>query len=287
VIVTSEVPATRATLEAFAEGLVRESLAIMRRRRAEGRPLPRLYESGVRYRREDIDPDTGRIAEEWQNAEETEQLGHGDCEDLATYYAAELRDQGEADARAIATKTGPSTWHMRTQRGRRGGYRIEDPSRVLGMGSHMSGLDEILRATAPVRQPMGRPGFGRASIDKLYRDAAAARARAGQVTYDVREIPNGYIAIIQFPIASGMGAVGEPGAVIMGGDNPRQALARAAVLADQITNSPIFAAVAPPGTAAAIKAIKALAKSTDARRLLRRFAGPGAERLARTLHRFW
>lgn len=71
------------------------------------------------------------------------------------------------------------------------------------------------------------------------------------------------------------------------GKSPAQALARAAVIADQLTQSPIFAAVAPPGTMAAIAAIKALASSKDLRRTLRKFGGPGAQRLARSLRRFF
>lgn len=96
--------------------------------------LPLLYESGVRYQREP------HGVEEWQDALETVRRGHGDCEDLASYRAAELRVRygipaiADFTLREVPQEDGSVTrvFHI-IVRGP-GGYR-EDPSRLLGMGA--------------------------------------------------------------------------------------------------------------------------------------------------------
>lgn len=86
---------------------------------------PRLYESGVRYRREP----PGR--EEWEPIPIVLQKRHGDCEDLASWRAAELRVSGEDEgARVHVYQSAPTTWHVVVKRG---DGSIEDPSRKLGM----------------------------------------------------------------------------------------------------------------------------------------------------------
>lgn len=87
------------------------------------RPLPALYASGVRYQRE-------HNREDWQTAEETLQRGHGDCEDLAAFRAAELRNAGELGAKAVCYAPRPGLIHCVV---RRADGTIEDPSRRLGM----------------------------------------------------------------------------------------------------------------------------------------------------------
>jgi hypothetical protein len=67
------------------------------------------------------------------------------------------------------------------------------------------------------------------------------------------------------------------------GLTPRQALARAAIVMEQIAQSPIAAAVLPPGTEVAIMAIKRLAKAKNIRGALRNIGGKGARRLVRAL----
>ena len=89
---------------------------------------PLLYSSGVRYQREGKKAD-GSYFERWLTAPEVIRYGHGDCEDLASYRAAELRIAG--DSRAIAIPVPSSIgWHIVT---RHGDGTIEDPSRKLGM----------------------------------------------------------------------------------------------------------------------------------------------------------
>ena len=106
-------------------GLQRASFFDLLEQARAGRPYPRLYESGVRYRPEP----PGR--EQWQLPWETLKLGNGDCEDLAAWRAAELwfydRDMA---ARAILRDWGSGTMHCLVMHG---DGTIEDPSKALGM----------------------------------------------------------------------------------------------------------------------------------------------------------
>lgn len=111
------VPVTKRALDGALEGLVRIQGAILTQR------VPLLYQSGVRYQRE-------LGTEHWQTVQETLKKGYGDCEDLASWRAAELRRRG-VPASAVAVRTGPRRYHavVLWPDG-----RIEDPSKKLGMG---------------------------------------------------------------------------------------------------------------------------------------------------------
>jgi hypothetical protein len=78
---------------------------------------PRLLSSGVRYQREQ-----GR--EQWWPIPRVLATGYGDCEDLASWLAAETG----GDAIALRVPTG---YHIVT---RLPTGQIVDPSRMLGMG---------------------------------------------------------------------------------------------------------------------------------------------------------
>jgi len=118
--VTIHVPASRGPLNAALEGLVGINECILRRWE-----YPRLYESGVRYEREQ----PGR--ERWRRIDEAMAAGVGDCEDLAAWRAAELRVRRGEAARAIVYRSGKRRFHAVVQRA---DGSIEDPSRALGMG---------------------------------------------------------------------------------------------------------------------------------------------------------
>lgn len=129
------------------EGLVRVNEDIYR---ADPR-LPSVYAAGVRYR--GYDPN-----EDWRNAREVVTDKSGDCEDLASARAGELRARGEAGARVVIKRTGPQMTHAQVMRAN---GQIEDPSRVLGMGHEREriggdtmpqypGYDEIGAAASPV-----------------------------------------------------------------------------------------------------------------------------------------
>lgn len=96
------------------------------------RSYPALYESGVVYEEE------LHGYEEWQDIPTTLAKGVGDCEDLATYRCAELRAHAGIDAHPFLR------WREVQEDGERSlryhalvlwpDGRVEDPSRVLGMG---------------------------------------------------------------------------------------------------------------------------------------------------------
>ena len=93
---------------------------------------PWLYESGVRYAMEP----TG--FELWDPYALLLARGAGDCDDLATTRAAELRvREGDTRARAdcypSAIRNGRRTWHAIVVRG---DGTVEDPSARLGMPTH-------------------------------------------------------------------------------------------------------------------------------------------------------
>lgn len=67
------------------------------------------------------------------------------------------------------------------------------------------------------------------------------------------------------------------------------AIMKAASLASSLESNPIFQAIAPPGTLASIKAARMLAKGLkagSALKVLKKFSGKGAKRLAKKL-KFW
>jgi len=120
------VPARAAAFEAALEGLTRVNERLLAEPGVDGAPpLPRLYESGVRYKTEPRDV--------WRHAADVAREGWGDCEDLSAWRAAELRVSGEdPDATVTTYQSGPNRYHAVV---RRGDSTIEDPSRVLGMGA--------------------------------------------------------------------------------------------------------------------------------------------------------
>lgn len=90
--------------------------------------VPPLYKSGVRYKEE---PDNG--LEEFACIEPVLRRGWGDCDDLAPWRVAELREAGEKAKIRIKwqrQKNGRKLFHILV---RREDGRIEDPSRILGM----------------------------------------------------------------------------------------------------------------------------------------------------------
>lgn len=97
--------------------------------------IPLLYESGVVYQRE------APGVEEWQDIVETLRRGFGDCEDLACWRVAELREREGVQAtpdftlRNVEVSPGEFTKVFHIFVRLPGGLR-EDPSRMLGMTSH-------------------------------------------------------------------------------------------------------------------------------------------------------
>lgn len=111
-------------IEALAEGLVLLNVVLMSKAEEHGHEVPRLYESKATYRRE-------RPGQEfWKGA--LDALGvaetlSGDCEDLASYRAAELRYMDDEQARVVILRTERGTFHAVVERA---DGTIEDPSRI-------------------------------------------------------------------------------------------------------------------------------------------------------------
>lgn len=91
-----------------------------------------LYRSGVRYMNEPSGKHPDFKHEEFATIPIVLSRGWGDCDDLAPWRVAELREHGErAKIRIQWKKTGKrKLFHIVV---RRGDGSIEDPSRILGM----------------------------------------------------------------------------------------------------------------------------------------------------------
>ena len=98
-----------------------DALTALARYQLRTRRLPPLYSAGVIYQREK--PTVAGTPERWQTPLGTLSRGQGDCEDLATWRAA------ETGGRAVPVKVS-SGWHIIVIN--RDGS-TEDPSRRLGM----------------------------------------------------------------------------------------------------------------------------------------------------------
>lgn len=104
-------------------------------RKIEGIKSPYLYQSGVRYQREDRCEEAREgescSEERFVTIPELYRLGVGDCDDLAAARAAELRVlEKDRGARVLVLEIRPGHYHVVV---RRGDGTIEDPSARLGM----------------------------------------------------------------------------------------------------------------------------------------------------------
>lgn len=115
------------------EGVTRCNQRYLRERAALGEPIPPLYRSGIRYaleKREAFLCIPGVMMRGW-----------GDCDDLACWRAAELREGGDPGARVFVrpSRSGVAgRWHAIVQRG---DGSFEDPSARLGMATGRKGGD--------------------------------------------------------------------------------------------------------------------------------------------------
>ena len=139
-----EVPSTQHDIIAALQGLVALNLCILRHAKAKGRPVPPIYSAGVHWQ---PDREKGKPAETWDSILVVRRRGYGDCEDLASWRAAELQLQGIAARAVVVRSSTPGVaWHavVRLPNG-----EIEDPSRRLGMlewKARHSGLGETMGA---------------------------------------------------------------------------------------------------------------------------------------------
>lgn len=90
--------------------------------------IPPLYKAGVVYKREPKGQET------FNDVTVIKHFGFGDCAHLAAWRVAELQNAGENATLRIAwkvTRRGKRLFHVQV---RRADGRIEDPSKLLGMG---------------------------------------------------------------------------------------------------------------------------------------------------------
>lgn len=192
--------------------------------------LPPIYRSGVRYEIER----PGR--ERWLLPSEVAALGRGDCEDLATWAAAQHRVTGsDPAARVLTYQSAP---HIRHAVVRRGSGKIEDPSKRLGMGSSRD------RAT---RVKFAR-GLGDAMANglkwKVRKIGPGDWEGEATVTLDPRLLPGGGPSQVTARAR---------------GTSRGSAASRTIATIDSITKSPLLRAVLPPGAGLAIDAAKKVA----------------------------
>lgn len=110
------------------------------------RQLPPLYASGVRYQRERcLVSSVPETCERFLSAEQLLRERVGDCDDLASYLAAEKIHTGEdPGARAIALRVGRG-YHAVV---RCGDGTLEDPSVRLGMPYSARAHSQLMAAFA-------------------------------------------------------------------------------------------------------------------------------------------
>ncbi len=88
--------------QGFLRGVVASNRVAIREAKRKGKPLPRLYESGVEYEREPW----AKGLEEFADIVTMLRRGWGDCDDLCAARVAELLEDGEqADVRIYWRRT--------------------------------------------------------------------------------------------------------------------------------------------------------------------------------------
>lgn len=117
----------RSRMLAWAINPVLEGLVAVNRQYLREFNVPKLYDSGVRYEEE-----PQGTTEEFAAIPVVLARGWGDCDDLAPWRVAELREQGENAKIRIQWKQ-RSTQRLFHIVVRRGDGTIEDPSALLGM----------------------------------------------------------------------------------------------------------------------------------------------------------
>lgn len=116
------------------DSAILQNRILMRLARLRGRPLPQLYKSGVRYRRE---PKAATF-QELADVNTVYARGWGDCKHLVAIRCAEQLEKGKQAHPLIYWRFDadglPSIYHAELRHGPRDGVGPrEDPSRFLGM----------------------------------------------------------------------------------------------------------------------------------------------------------
>jgi hypothetical protein len=135
---------TRLNQALLRRGLVPRFSTLVRQGKIRWRPEPRGH------------------GEHFDAADTIVSRGWGDCDDLAPYWAAELRESGaDPGARVTIKRTGPHRWHAIV---RRSDGSIDDPSKAAGMSASVEGVafehDRVMRAGSPMVDVAQWPNWG-------------------------------------------------------------------------------------------------------------------------------
>lgn len=258
------IPSSAELYDAALEGFVRVNEVIMRRN--PGTFVP-VYQSGAKYALHPHDY--------FRHCHDVDREDWGDCEDLSTYRAAELRVSGEDPAARVVTyKTGRHQYHAVVMRG--DGF-IEDPSVILGMK-----VRNPARYVAKIEAAFGVGAADKIEVPHMARAIIGVvndpNPNMANITFDVyRRANGGWAGVVRVPLAKGVIPTGTPSAMVNappGTANPlppqaivmqtstsanqskAAAVSKAMNLAKAVADNPAVKALIPPQAAAALEVIK-------------------------------
>lgn len=107
-----------------------------------------------------------------------------------------------------------------------------------------------------------------------------------KIQYKARKVPGGYEGEFVLPFNPAVVNGGGTTTVKALGTDKASALAKAATAADKLLQNPYAQAIMPPGTAAAVSALKTLSKSAAAGKFAsaaKKYSGPAIKRLGKVL----
>lgn len=213
------VPTTAAAYSAALEGLT--SLCTEELARSG---LPGLYDTDVKYK---LTP--YRV---WRTPQEIVSSGWGDCENLSSYRAAELRLTGEdPTAHVQVYPTGPARFHAIVVRD--SGSCIEDPSKELGMkirdpGRYYDRLRESFGTDVDVL------GIAAGDTSGPMFVVVGSDFSQDELSFDVVERPNGkYAGVLTVPLADGRQVVAKTSDT----NSPQDATAKGARMTSAVAQS--------------------------------------------------
>lgn len=213
--------------------------------------IPRLYDSGARYKKEPRDT--------WRHALDVSRQGWGDCEDLAGYRVGELRVSGEDPGATIDTyRTGPRRFHAIVRRTQgvipdfahsRLEGPFEDPSLALGMNPSSATVSYAALAEVPdAAQIIARGDTMKTACAVLGEDPTPSYR---QISFDLIPLNRGWSGVVRIPLADGRAIVMRPSS----SSNPKDAARKSVNLAKMASKHPAVAAAMPPQAQLAAKVL--------------------------------
>ena len=261
------VPMSAAAYAAGVEGLTRINEKLLQ----QDPSIPKLYNGKIRYRKEPNDV--------WRHVVDVASSGFGDCEDLAAYRAAELRNAGDAGAYVGVYKSGPRRYHAVVVHGN---GKVEDPSRRLGMGAKTKqqqtriakmngiGLARFCRRRHKVARIGSEGAWSSIGEDPMPNN--------DRLTFDLYKSGKGWSGIVRVPTMLSSGA-SKVVTAVTGKTSPSatkaQAAKKAVNMASKLANNKMLQSVMPPQAQAAMAILRSpagsLVKNAAAKALTKKF----------------